>query len=123
MGDCVDFGIISNVEFGKDYSNIGSPSNYKTIYELYQCVSIPDDIVSEWISLTQDIPTYLGSLSNPFMGIDHYGVTLIPPESIQRFIVIVEKYIDCPSPLSISMLTNLLKLALEQSYYIICYGI
>ncbi len=123
MSDCVDFGVIPNVEFGKDYSNIGSPSNFKVLYEKYKCVSIPDDIVNEWIPLVQNIPTYLGSLSNSFMGIDHYGVTLIPPESVQLFIPIVATYVDSTSDGIINKLANLLKLSVEQGYYIICYGI
>lgn len=123
MSDCVDFGVISNVEFGKDYSNIGGPSHFKVLYEMHQCVSIPDDIVNEWIPLTQNIPTYLCSLSNSFMGIDHYGITLIPPESAQLLIPIVTPYVNSTSDGSINKLVDLLQLAIEQGYHIICYGI
>jgi len=64
------------------------------LYTKYHCISIPDDIVCEWIPLLNDMPTYLFSLHNKHMGIDHYAITLIPPESIKLFLAVVNSYKD-----------------------------
>ena len=88
MGECVNFGIVPNVEYDKDYSFVGGPDAYGAIYAQYRCVSIPDDIVNAWIPLTKNMPTYLFSLSRRNMGIDHFRVTLIPPKSVKMLLIL-----------------------------------
>ncbi len=117
MSDCVDFGVIERIEPEKDYSII---DDYGHVYELYRCVSVPDDIVNEWILPAAGIPSFLGSLSRAFSGIDHYGVTLLPPESIGAFLAIVEHY---RSDKSVAELVKLLITARKMRYYVICFGI
>lgn len=123
MGDCIDFGIVSNIEYDKDYSKIGSPDAYKALYAQYHCVSVPDGIVSDWIPLANNIPTYLCSLSRKNMGIDHYGVTIIPPKSVKMLFDIVRSYMDTTKNESVEKLVKLLNIAFEKRQYVICYGI
>lgn len=123
MNDCVDFGIISNIEYGKDYSLIGGPCEYEALYAQYRCVSVSDDIVNTWIPLTDNMPTYSCSLSRPSIGIDHYGVTIIPPMSVKMLLGIVRLCMDTAFNESVEELIKLLNVALENSQHIICYGI
>lgn len=123
MGDCIDFGIISNIEYDKDYSKIGSPTAYKALYTQYNCVSVPDKIVNAWIPLANNIPTYLCSLSRKNMGIDHYGVTIIPPESAKMLFDIVRSYMIITKNESVEKLVELLNKAIAKREYVICYGI
>ncbi|MBQ9535884.1 MAG: hypothetical protein IJU78_08575 [Clostridia bacterium] len=123
MNDCVDFGIIPNIEYGKDYSLIGDPSEYEALYAQYRCVSVSDDIVDTWIPLTDNMPTYLCSLSRANKGIDHYGVTIIPPTSVKMLLDIVRLCMDTTLNESVEELVKLLNVAAENSQHIICYGI
>ena len=123
MGESVVFGIVPDIEDNKDYSLMGGPDDYKAICLPYRCVSVSDDIVNTWIPLTDHMPTFLCSLSRPNIGIDHYGVTLIPPKSVKIFLDIVRLYMDASQNESVEELVKLLLVAIEKSQYIVCYGI
>ena len=123
MGECVNFGIVPNIEYDKDYSFVGGPDAYGAIYAQYRCVSIPDDIVNAWIPLTNNMPTYLFSLSRRNMGIDHFGVTLIPPKSVKMLFDIICSCLPTTPNDSVTKLVKLLNDALEKSQCIICFGI
>lgn len=123
MSDCVNFGIIPNIEFDKDYSKIHGPEAYREILQEHNCVCVSDDIVNEWIPLTEELPTFFCALCNPFNGIDHYGVTLIPLESIKAFRDVVWSYTEKTNDPKVSALVGLLDTALSKGQYVICYGI
>lgn len=123
MSDSVDFGIVPNIEYGKDYSIIGDPCEYEAFYAQYRCVSVSDDIVNTWIPLTDNMPTFLCSLSRPNKGIDHYGVTIIPPKSVKILLDIVRLCMDTTQNESVEKLVKLLNVAIEKDQHIICYGI
>ena len=57
------------------------------------------------------------------MGIDHYGVTIIPPKSVKMLFDIVHSYMDTTKNESVEKLVKLLNIALEKRQYVICYGI
>ena len=67
---------------------------FKTICRKYHCVSVPDDIVNNWIPLIDRIPTFLFSINRESFGIDHYAVTLIPPNSVKLFLEVVLSYLE-----------------------------
>ena len=39
MGECVNFGIVPNIEYDKDYSFVGGPDAYGAIYAQYRFYS------------------------------------------------------------------------------------
>lgn len=123
MSDCIDFGVIPNIEYGKDYSCIGGPDAYKVLYKQYHCISIPDDIVGKWIHLTYDIPTFLCSLNREYMGVERYGVTIIPPKSAKKIADIVCVNEEKEESDLLIELINMLNMASNNGYHVICYGI
>lgn len=122
MPDCVDFGIIPNIEYNKNYADYGREP-YKTVYAKYNCISVPDDFVNDWISLTYNIPTYVCSLDRKYMGIDHWGITIIPPESVKLLLDIVHSYMEKNPDESIKKLAELLNTAIDNGKYVICNGL
>ena len=57
------------------------------------------------------------------MGIDHFGVTLIPPKSVKMLFDIVCSCLPTTPNDSVKKLVKLLNDALEKSQCIICFGI
>ena len=119
-----EFGIISKIESDVDYAK---DINYSEGIEIFNCISIPDDYINSLIPLTREIPTYLRKISIGYSGLDHYGVTLIPVESISKFIGIIAIYQDkcvCKQEReSLLMLMRLMTKAQKEQKYMICYGI
>jgi GTP1/Obg family GTP-binding protein len=123
MGDCVDFGYISDIDPNKDYALSILARDYSKIFS---CVSVPDEIVNEWIPLTKDIPTYFRSLTNPNYGIDHWGITLIPPQSTHMIADVIRQHTDKLPSKETPEINELLKL-MQQVYtsdqYFISFGV
>ena len=125
MSCCLHFGIIQNIEQKKNYCpNPNGHIDFKDVLKLYNCISVSDDIVNDWIPLTTNMPTFLFSLDNEYKGLDHYAVTLIPPNSVKMFLETVSFYQkEKPGEKTIKELISLLKIAIENNKYIICFGI
>lgn len=77
MACVAEFGIIHHFEEGKDYSY------YEP--EKYNCVAIDDDILNDWWNELTLIRTYFHSYSRRNLALARWGVTLIPPESLEAF--------------------------------------
>ena len=75
--------------------------------EKYQCISIDDEYVEK---IENKIAKHLGTDVN-------CGITLMPPESLDGVINVIDKYKD------LSELKALLVNAKEQSKYVIHYGL
>lgn len=113
---CVsDFGIIDKFEKDKDYS-FYDPKKY-------DCISIDDDILNEWWSELILIKTYFHSYNRPSLGFDRWGITLIPPESLESFYTIISD--DKRSLLSDELidLMKLIRIAIDNNKYVIHYGV
>ncbi len=123
MGDYMDFGIITNIEYNKDYSIINGPEEYALLYLNYNCISVPDDIMNDLLPLINHIPTYFCSLKLKSMGIEHYGVTLIPPKSTELFYNIVCQNMSDFEEMKLQELCRLLKESIIKQVYVICFGI
>lgn len=119
-----EFGIISKIESDIDYAK---DINHSEGMKIFNCISIPDDYINSLIPLTRDIPTYLRKISRGYSGLDHYGVTLIPVESLSKFIDIIaihqEKCVCKKERESLLMLMRLMTRAQKEQKYMICYGI
>jgi hypothetical protein len=74
-GDRSEFGIIDNLDYEKDYAKAYEPDKYG-------CIAICSDAVSDWYSFLTDMPSFYHKYSRPEFGIARYGVTLIPPSSL-----------------------------------------
>lgn len=69
-------------------------SKYKALKQKYEVILFSDDIVLKYSDLlltTQDLKTYWNDFSNPEMGLNYYGDTIVPRESLSDFIAILKE--------------------------------
>ena len=86
MADVINFGYIEETDPNKDYSLSMLPDDFLNIFK---CIKVSDDVFNEFIPIILNIPTYYRKLDNPNFGIDHFGVTLVPPESLPELMRII----------------------------------
>lgn len=77
-------------EFGIMQKNPG----YEEVFESYEpekynCICIDDDFINAIAGKLQIVDCYWHTLQRPEKGLAYYGITLIPPESIESFINIL----------------------------------
>jgi hypothetical protein len=110
-----EFGIINNIDKNKDYSDY-CPQNYN-------CISIDDDIILSFIGKLDIMQTYYHNINRPDYGLAYYGVTLIPPSSLDYFqdVLLNEKGNKHSSELN--QLITLITIAIGENKYLIHYGI
>ncbi len=92
------------------------------------------------IPFVEDISSYFGNLNHPIHGIDHYGLTLIPPKSVKQLIEIIRTHLEEITNISppdiilleiskeemitdLEVLLTLLSKAENEKKYVICFGI
>ena len=75
---------IDKFEKDKDYGSSYEPQKYNY-------VAIDDDIINDWWSDLTLIKTYFHCHDRPNFPLARWGVTLIPPESLEAFYSIVSK--------------------------------
>ena len=121
-GDCLpkhDFGIIDFFKENKWYSD------YEP--EKYNCISINDDLIEELIikynKELMAIKTYFQVTTQPGNGLDYYGVTLIPPESLKQFRDILIKANSYYQSQELQLLIEKISTAISENKYLIHYGI
>ena len=85
--------------------------------EKYNCISVDDDFLSPYLEDLCRAKCYWHTLDRPENGLAYYGVTLIPPVSLEIIIRILENDIH------LSELTAMLSTAKKENKYIIHYGI
>lgn len=114
---CVaEFGIIDKFEKDKDYSN-----NYEP--QKYNCIAIDDTIIDDWWNKLITIKTYFHCYSRPNFALARWGVTLIPPESLEDFYDIVSTDKRSKSSKELIDLMKLLRKAISENKYVIHYGV
>ncbi|QNU65416.1 hypothetical protein EHE19_010750 [Ruminiclostridium herbifermentans] len=114
---CVaEFGIIEEFDKDKDYSSEYEPQKYN-------CVAIDDDILDDWWEELTLIKTYFHCYSRLEYGLARWGVTLIPPESLEAFYNIVSKYEKTKTSEELTNLKILLRKAISENKYVIHYGV
>lgn len=113
---CVaEFGIIDDFEKDKDYS-VYEP-------EKYHCIPINDDFINDWWNNLMQIKTYYHCYSRPEFALARWGVTLIPPESLEQFFEIVSSDKRSKSSKELINLIILLRKAISENKYVIHYGV
>lgn len=115
MSCVAQFGIIDEFEKDKDYS----------CYEpqKYSCVDINDDILNDWWNELTLIKTYFHCYSRPSFALDRWGVTLIPPDSLETFYNVVSNDKRSKSSNELIDLMVLLRKAISNNKYVIHYGV
>ncbi|MBS4537062.1 hypothetical protein GOQ27_01225 [Clostridium sp. D2Q-11] len=116
MSCAAEFGIIDNFERDKDYS-----SEYES--EKYNCIAINDDILNDWWNELTLIKTYFHCHSRSEFGLVRWGVTLIPPESLEHFYNVISNDTRSKSSIELIDLMILIRKAISESKYIIHYGV
>ena len=115
---CVaQFGIINEFEKDKDYNYI----DYEPLK--YNCVAIQDDILNDWWNDLTIIKTYFFSYSRPNYALARWGITLIPPESLEAFYDIVSKDKRSRTSIELIDLMILLREAISEHKYVIHFGV
>ncbi len=69
------------------------------------------------------IKTYFQATTQPGNGLDYYGVTLIPPESLKQFRDILIKANSYYQSQELQLLIEKISTAISENKYLIHYGI
>lgn len=113
---CVaEFGIIDKFEKDKEYLD------YEP--QKYNCVAIDDDILNDWWNDLTLVKTYFHCYNRPSFALARWGITLIPPESLEAFYEIVSKDKRSKSSKELNDLMILLRKAISENKYVIHYGV
>lgn len=115
-GDRAEFGIIDELDPQKDYGESYEP-------EQYHCIAIHDDALNDWWDDIQDIRTYFHCYNRPETALARWGVTLIPPESLQRFIAVIQTKTVHDYMNDALEIIELLEMAKRQGKFVIHYGV
>lgn len=112
---CVaEFGIIDNLEEYNEHEY--NPSKY-------HCTAIDDDFINDWWDELVLIKVYFHSLSRPDFGLARWGITLIPPESLEAFYEIIAKDKRSRKSEELIKLMEVILMAINQKKYVIHYGV
>lgn len=115
MGPYMEFGIIEHFDKNKDYG-IYEP-------EKYNCISIEDN----WMNLLYKplliMKTYFGDFSKPMTSFSRWGVTLIPPESLDIFYDTVVSLPQFHSSEEFADLATIIYDAQQKDKYVIHFGV
>ena len=94
MPGVAEFGIIENFDEEKDYSNLDEfgvfPEVFPNALKAYNCVAINDDALNGWWPRIEGMKSNFHTFMHPETALARYGVTLIPPESLDLFYDIVK---------------------------------
>lgn len=114
-----EFGIIYSFEESKWYSD------YEP--EKYNCISVDDDLLEDMIIKYNEeliaIKTYFQVTTQPGNGLDYWGITLIPPESLKQFRDIIIKANKYYQSQELQLLIKRVSNAISENKYLIHYGI
>jgi len=123
MGPYAAFGIIDVFEEERDYSRDYEP-------EKYNCIAIPDIWLNDWWPMLEAVPSYFHCFRRPSTALARYGVTLIPPESLDLFYETIKT--KTPSlferkfskkAAKVADLLALVKRAKDEGKYVIHFGV
>ena len=125
LGPYAHFGIIDEIDIDKDYSQLNG--DFQGCLAKYQCVDVPDMIINGWWDSLTKMKTYFHTIQRPATALARWGVTLIPPESLDTFIDIVlhhtNEYFHKYCEDKITLLLDLLARAKQEEKYVIHYGV
>ena len=126
FGPYTEFGIIDCFDKNKDYV-FSDSGTFEERIKRYHCIALPDMIINDWWYLLTYMDSYFGEYNRPKTALDRWGVTLIPPESLDLFSKIIknctsEKYLTLCEK-EIAEVLSLLEKAKRENKFIIHYGV
>lgn len=114
----IDFAILDNYDENYDYSEIADNfSDWEDLLVELNAVSIDDDSFYYLNKKLKDVPT-LTCEHKQWLGIAEYGITIIPPKSLDLCLKRTQKL---SSPVFVSII-ELFERAKCDNKYIICFG-
>lgn len=128
-GPFAHFGIIDNLDKNKDYAYVVIESGrFSEVIKRYNCIKIPDEMINDWWEGLTEIDTYHHYYNkNPEKALSRWGTTLIPPESLERFIEVIKTKTDpnfeAEWALELKSLLELFQKAIKESKYVIHLGV
>lgn len=107
-----EFGIMKITPTYKELFNEYEPNKYN-------CIKVDDDFIGPILIELQNVDTYWHTIQNKKSGLAYYGITLIPPTSMDVLINIL----SLKNMVEYDSLIYLLNQAKEYNKYIIHFGI
>lgn len=107
-----EFGIIDEIS-----KSLDEYENYEP--EKYNCISVDDEFIEPLIKEFNELDTYFHNLSCPQKGLAYCGITLIPPTSLVKFKLIIDRY-DLQE---MKILSQKIEKAMKKNKFMIHYGI
>ena len=105
-------------EFGIMQESPKSGKRYDCyVPQKFRCISVNDDDIVPLLKNLNEVKLYWHTLDKPAYGLAYYGITLIPPESMDAIMEIVR------SSHNLSELFDLLSSAQKENKFIIHFGI
>ena len=121
------FGIIDILDEHRDYSNFKVDESFEDKLNEHHCVSVPDDIINSWWENLLTMKSYYHEYSRLSTALARWGVTLIPPESLDLFHNIImsntssEFIKKCTD--DVNNLLALVEKAKKENKFVIHYGV
>jgi len=115
-GYSAEFGIIDNFDAQKDYSASYEP-------EKYHCVAICEYALNDWWDSLSEMKTYFNSFSRPEKNLARCGVTLIPPDSLELLIAVIDGNTKEEFRSDGLEIIDILKKAKSENKFVIHYGV
>lgn len=85
--------------------------------EKYNCISINDEFIEPLLAELLNIDFYWHTIDVPGKGLEYFGITLIPPESLDSLMNVIFNIAD------LSLLKELLMKAKADNKFVIHFGI
>jgi hypothetical protein len=115
-GDRAEFGIVDKLDPEKDYGDPYEPKEY-------HCIAICDDALNDWWDELTEMKTYFHCLKRPDRNLARWGVTLIPPESLDILTEVIMNNTQAEYMSDGLEIIEVLKKAKAENKFIIHYGV
>lgn len=127
LGPYAHFGIIDRFEKQKDYASSDEGISFEDCLKKYRCIAVPDDIINDWWDSLMAMKSYYHCFDRPEMALARWGVTLIPPESLEKFADIIKtqtcERFSVLCRVELDALLDLLEEGKQEKKFIIHYGV
>lgn len=114
-----EFGIMNEIMYNVQYEF------YEP--EEYNCISVDDNLIEEiinnYLEEFQNMKTYSHNTVNQGYGLDYCGITLIPPESLEKFNNIITSANKHYKSQELELLINKISEAIKNNKFLIHFGI
>lgn len=111
---------VAKHEFGMMQKNPGLWEQFNSYEpERYDCIAVDDDVIEPLLADFQEIVCYWHTLQRKEKGLAYWGITLLPPESLEAFIKVFTEQ----NAKKLFPLIALMEAARAEGKYVIHFGI